>query len=368
MRFSEKQVHCQPEECICYIAKLINAIDDNFQIPSSVKKYNNLQQDIHWSETEAQEKAANKEREKYLKHDITIGKITKTHGGITITKIEQEIISNSKLNIKYERQRIVDIDDYIPQNFLQDKEITFSPQEHIYYNTKTKEQYTPVSTVYGNFFSEFDAVHWAKFKSPDNPGKLLEEWDCKGKEASEVGTFLHEQINHFLLHKEKEIEQIYNFEYKGKYIQKKENINISKEYCLFKDFYKNIGEEIRPFRTEWPIFDRDTNMAGTIDFIAKDGDDFILYDWKRSKKIIDEYGNIIENTFQNGINGMEHLSDCSYYHYCLQQNLYRYILENDYGLNVKEMNLVVLHPDYDSYKIVNVPIMKKEIKTIINTL
>ena len=55
-------------------------------------------------------------------------------------------------------------------------------------------------------------------------------------------------------------------------------------------------------------------------------------------------------------------------HYCLQQNLYRYMLEKNYGLNVSRMNLVVLHPDYDDFRIVPIKRMDKEVNIIINTI
>ena len=48
-------------------------------------------------------------------------------------------------------------------------------------------------------------------------------------------------------------------------------------------------------------------------------------------------------------------------HYCLQQNLYRYMLEKNYGLRVSAMHLVVLHPDYSNYRIVDVPRMEREV-------
>ncbi len=59
------------------------------------------------------------------------------------------------------------------------------------------------------------------------------------------------------------------------------------------------------------------------------------------------------------------LPDTSFYHYCIQQNLYRYMLETHYGLHVRAMNLVVLCPDYPTYYVVPVPRMEEVISQVI---
>ena len=50
---------------------------------------------------------------------------------------------------------------------------------------------------------------------------------------------------------------------------------------------------------------------------------------------------------------------------CIQQNLYRYMLERHYGLCVKAMNLVVLCPDYPTYYVAQVPKMDQLIQQIV---
>ena len=42
---------------------------------------------------------------------------------------------------------------------------------------------------------------------------------------------------------------------------------------------------------------------------------------------------------------IEHLPDSNYWHYCLQLNTYKAILESKYGIIVTEMYLICLHPD-----------------------
>ena len=93
---------------------------------------------------------------------------------------------------------------------------------------------------------------------------------------------------------------------------------------------------------------------------------FTIYDWKRSSKVVNALGQPITEGFggkmsKNGIS----LPDTSFYHYCIQQNLYRYMLETHYGLHVRAMNLVVLCPDYPTYYVVPVPRMEEVISQVI---
>ena len=96
--------------------------------------------------------------------------------------------------------------------------------------------------------------------------------------------------------------------------------------------------------------------GGVTDLVCRNGECFDIYDWKRSAKLPDT------NRWQRGWKGLEHLEDTSYNHYCLQQNLYRYILEHNYGLRIGNMHLVAFHPDLASFKLMRVPRMDKEIE------
>jgi len=61
-------------------------------------------------------------------------------------------------------------------------------------------------------------------------------------------------------------------------------------------------------------------------FEKEDGT-LLIYDWKRSKEIKKT------NPFNKWANKeeIEHLPDSNYWHYCLQLNTYKAILEDKYG-------------------------------------
>jgi hypothetical protein len=67
-----------------------------------------------------------------------------------------------------------------------------------------------------------------------------------------------------------------------------------------------------------------------------------MVDWKRSKEI-KKFG------FKKGLGCCSHLQDCNFVHYTIQLNIYKYILEKNYGLKITDMYIVVFHPSNDSY-------------------
>lgn len=86
-----------------------------------------------------------------------------------------------------------------------------------------------------------------------------------------------------------------------------------------------------PYRTEWRIFSRRCNVAGSVDMVFYNNKTHALdiYDWKRSKEIkrngFGKYA--IHPLLKN-----EAIPDANYYKYSLQLATYKYILESEYEL------------------------------------
>jgi hypothetical protein len=55
------------------------------------------------------------------------------------------------------------------------------------------------------------------------------------------------------------------------------------------------------------------------------------------------------------------LPDTNYWHYTLQLNIYKYFLENYYGLKITDLCLVILHPDNKNYKLIRLNILEDEV-------
>jgi hypothetical protein len=83
-----------------------------------------------------------------------------------------------------------------------------------------------------------------------------------------------------------------------------------------------------------------------------------IYDWKRCREIV------YDTPFgKSAITPcISHLPDTNFWHYALQLNTYKYILENKYGKKVTGLYLVCMHPDNSnkSYQHIEVPFLEKE--------
>ena len=223
-----------------------------------------------------------------------------------------------------------------------DSFIHFDEASHTY--TVNGRVLKSVTTLVGECFEQFDADYWAAKKAPAmgmTPEEVKALWECKGEEARNLGTMMHAKIERYYLGGTNESDDTYR---------------------LFEQFTQHY--HLNPYRTEWTIYDEESGIAGTLDFLNLEQGVFTIFDWKRSNKIDPTE----RNPWANGMKGLEHLTDTSYIHYCLQQNLYRYMLEKNYGIKVSRMNLVVLHPELPCYKVVPIPVMEREVAHIINEI
>ena len=107
---------------------------------------------------------------------------------------------------------------------------------------------------------------------------------------------------------------------------------------------KQIGLE--PYRTEWIIYDKDYDLAGSIDFVArnKKTGNFWIIDWKRSTALR-------RDSFRGkcGMGPCADIPDCNGFHYQIQVNLYRHILEKHYGIQVEQCCVINLNPELKTY-------------------
>jgi hypothetical protein len=239
-----------------------------------------------------------------------------------------------------------------------DQRCVFEAEEHKY--SIDGIQFQSVTTVISQFFPLFNADEAIEKMTNGrnwNPNhkywgmqdyEIKQNWEEKGIKASEQGTFLHEQIENYYLGNDYEQPQ---------------------EFSLFRQF-TNDHDSLTPYRTEWRIFDESIGVAGTIDFLALNGDSFEMYDWKRSLKVINKSNGtpITQNRWDRGFKGLSDIDDTSFNHYTLQLSIYRFLLEKNYQINLSKMFIVVLHPEYEKYYKVEVPYLKEKVEYILGTL
>ena len=135
----------------------------------------------------------------------------------------------------------------------------------------------------------------------------------------------------------------------------------NKEDEQFIAFWTDHKDTLNPHRTEWEIYHEGACLAGSIDMVFQDKNGkFHIYDWKRTKKI-DPDGNF--GKFGRGL--ARDVPDCNYLHYALQLNIYKYILEDKYGLEIEDLYLVRMHPDADEYEKIKLPDLSRLVGSII---
>lgn len=214
--------------------------------------------------------------------------------------------------------------------------------KHVYILDNSSKDMVSCTTFNGRFFKPFikteaiaNIMKSAKYltdpeyKYYQKSTETIEaEWDFSNK----AGTQLHNEIENFL--------------------NKVTVSNDSKEYGFFQSFLKD-HKDYTPFRTEWIIFAETLRIAGSIDAVFKDSHgDYVIFDWKRSV--------VTYSDFENAKFPLEHFKDNTFVKYSLQLNMYRHILETFYGIKIKSMFIIELHPDNDSYKKIAVERWEKE--------
>ena len=337
IRFTEKQVHCQANECIEHIINVLNSIYNRaFNNDVKCKKENqwDYNQCIQWQKFHY--------REKYLG-------IEWFHKQYSNKEIEIEPEESESIERVIQRTKKFNFDNW-------NSSIAFDEESHKYLHPKDETgnaEYISVTTLIERFFP-FDLKRYIERKAEEESRSeedVLDEYLIIRDEAAEKGTFLHKQIENYL---------------KGAEFEPN-----SKEFELFLDFYdKEIKERnLKFYDAEKMIFSNKYNVAGTIDCLFKkfDKDEYVMLDWKRSKKlIIDGRPRIFGYGY--ALSELSSLDNSSFNRYCLQQNLYKHIIETEYRMKISSMKLVVLHENYSEYHIVDVPIMKKETNIILNSL
>tara|TARA_Y100000816_G_C26105184_1_gene586985 strand:- start:504 stop:1274 length:771 start_codon:yes stop_codon:yes gene_type:complete len=234
-----------------------------------------------------------------------------------------------------------------------DQHITFDEAPHIY-TIKGNSNFLSVTTWNKSMFEKFDADKvienmMKSSKWPDSKyfnmtkEEIKKSWKDNGQEASSSGTKMHANIEKF---------------YNGLEVRDE-----SVEYEYFLSFYEDHKDIYTAYRTEWMIYDEELEFAGSIDIVFKDKDGNIcLGDWKRSKEIKKTaFGNKCST---NPL--IDHIPDSNYWHYSLQLNTYKAILEKNYSVKIKDLFIICLHPENknNSYMKFKIPDLQEEVKVL----
>ena len=251
-------------------------------------------------------------------------------------------------------------------------------------------KYTITNDPYSNYISvtTWNHSHFPTFDSDDIIQKMMrgkywkeghkywgqtveqikELWEKNRNNAACSGTNIHYKIECFM----NNTELLPNYTHKELFeanvkqlLDTSNNTNTIIEIPEWKYFLKFVQDfpHLKPYRTEWMIYDEDVKLAGSIDMVYENPDGTLsIYDWKRAANI----------TKINAWNKyaiphcISQFPDSNFWHYALQLNTYKAILERKYEIKIKDLFLVKLHPDSDekTYELLSVPFLEKEMNEL----
>ena len=238
-----------------------------------------------------------------------------------------------------------------------DARVTFYEPTHTYTIDGSSKGIISGTGFLHQFFGHFNPKKTIDkmMKSPKWPAskyygmtadQIEKQWSDSGKDASTKGTAMHLAIEQFMNGAldviDPEVKQTCEFQY-------------------FMNFWNDHGKDLEPYRAEWSVFSEDHRLCGQIDMLFRRKSDgkFLIYDWKRSREIK------TSNDWEKGHAPLNHLDDCNYWHYTLQLNLYRWILEHLYGMEIAEMYLIICHPENKNYKRMRLNRLDDEIEAML---
>jgi ATP-dependent exoDNAse (exonuclease V) beta subunit len=258
-----------------------------------------------------------------------------------------------------------------------DKHIKFFEEGHKYIvDLEPNVKYTSVTTWIHEHFEKFDPdkiitkmMSGSGWKQGHKywgmtADQIKDQWNANKDTVSGAGTDMHFDIECFnndkrftFDYKNNELIQIYLSDNREKLHEK------PLEWQYFINFVKD-HTHLKPFRTEWTVFNEDIKISGSIDMVYENPDGTLsIYDWKRSKNItrINKFNKFASTPC------ICHLPDSNFWHYALQLNMYKYILETKYDKIVKDLYLVRLHPDAEekNYELIQLPILTVEIDDLL---
>ena len=228
--------------------------------------------------------------------------------------------------------------DYVLNELNFFNNILFREDIHKYYIGKY--EFPISSTGWVERFTEpFKKDYWASVKAKERgitKAEMIAEWDEIARRATDdIGTPFHRYME-------------------CKYSDIPVDIDINANDDLKKlikmgdSFIDKVEDRLIPLKSEVVVGDMGLAVAGMVDqlfYNTKTGN-VEMWDWKTSKKIDKTSYNRKKMKSPFG-----QLMDCNYYHYSLQLNLYKYLIERNSNLKIAKCRIAQFSILNDTYKI-----------------
>lgn len=216
------------------------------------------------------------------------------------------------------------------KNFLFDENLHF----YFYFDEagELKKLKYSVTTIISKFAPLFERDKWAKIKAEEKgitKEEVLREWSEINKQSLDRGSLIHKYI-------ELRMQNKFNSSFKID----------AKEGEMIDNFIFKTRQRLIPVKSEVVIGDIEYSIGGMIDqlFIDLKNNELYIFDWKTGKEIKKE------NEFEKMLPPFDFLDNCNFNHYCLQLQYYKYILEKNTNLKIKDCYFVHLNKEIEVFK------------------
>jgi len=208
-----------------------------------------------------------------------------------------------------------------------------------------------VTEFIGKFCQPFDKNHWSKFvanRDKITQEEVLAQWEERARFSSEKGNLFHQYMEDLIHNFMNEMNQ--GLPYDNPQLKEK-------AMCFFQEVIET--RRIIPIAVEKSLFDLELDIAGTLDFFGINAQgEYIILDWKTNREIKKE------NKFSKMLSPFEAFDDCNFYHYSLQLNIYRYILEKHCNITIPYLYFIWFNESESRYKLFKCFDMRESLKKL----
>ena len=241
------------------------------------------------------------------------------------------------------------------------KGIDFHEEEH-FYTINDYRFNCSVTQLIETYAQEFDSDGISQMvanKRGISQKEVLDEWKKENEFSCIKGSCIHLKAQSLWMGTDYEI----NYNAIDDTIDKD---RLKKEYDIMSkqatDFYNDYKDMYDMIQDEFIVWSKEFDIAGSIDGIMynKNTQQCCILDFKSNKDLQ------FKSKYRKKMKVPLHeLDDVNGQHYYIQLSIYKYLIEKYTNIKVDELFIVYFNINADSYEIIEIPYLKKEVEEIL---
>ena len=241
------------------------------------------------------------------------------------------------------------------------KGIDFHEEEHFYTINDYRFGISATSLI-ETYAQEFDSDGISQMvanKRGISQKEVLDEWKKENEFSCIKGSCIHLKAQSLWMGTDYEIDYNTIDDTIDKDRLKKEYDIMSKQATEFYNDYKDMYDMIQD---EFIVWSKEFDIAGSIDGIMynKNTQQCCILDFKSNKDLQ------FKSKYRKKMKVPLHeLDDVNGQHYYIQLSIYKYLIEKYTNIKVDELFIVYFNINADSYEIIEIPYLKKEVEEIL---